>query len=229
MAILFIRTVLLYLLLLLLMKAMGKRQLGQLQPIELVAVLVISEMASLAMQSSATPMLYSLTPLITITLLQILLSMINLKSEKVRAAVCGRPEIVIEKGHLKEDIMRKLRLNLNDIQELCRNKGYFDLTQVEYAIMETNGSLSVMPRVENRPLEVGDMLPDPPQEQLSLLLILDGHVNQQTLHALGYNELWLQKQLRKMQVSNPAEIFVDGIDETGSFFAQKRQEPRHEG
>jgi len=176
------------------------------------------------MQSSSMPMVYSLTPLITIALLQILLSLINLKSERIRIAVCGKPEALIEKGVLNEATMRKLRLNLNDLQELCRNQGYFDLTEIEYAIMETNGSLSIMPKSAFRTLEVGDVLPHPPQEQLSVLLILDGRINHQTLHAVGRTESWLRRQLKRMHTPNPADIFVAGLDEGGRFFAQRRGE-----
>ena len=225
MALLFIRTVLLYLLTLLAMKAMGKRQLGQLQPFELVVILIISEMASLAMQSNTKPLVYSMTPIVTITALQILLSLINLKSEKMRALLCGRPALLMEKGRLNEDVLLKLRLNLNDLQEMCRAKGYFDLSGIDYAIMETNGSLSVLPKTEKRPLQVSDMLPDPPQEQLSYLLVLDGHVNQRSLHALGFDETWLEKQLASMKMPKIADVFVAGVDEQGSFFAQEKQKP----
>ena len=229
MALLCIRTMLLYFLTLIALKAMGKRQLGQLQPFELVVVLVISEMASLAMQSNTTPIAYSIVPIVTLTLLQILLALLNLKSEKLRDLICGKPAMLIERGRLRERELARLRLNLNDMQELCRAQGYFDLSAIEYAIMETNGSLSILPRTEKRPLQVSDILADAPQEQLSQLIILDGHVNQHALHALGRNQAWLNAQLKQYGCNSPAQLFLAGLDDSGNFFAQKKQPPRTGG
>ena len=190
MAILFLRCLLLYGLVLAAMKLMGKRQLGQLQPFELVAILIISEMASLSIQSNSVPLLYSVIPIVTITLLQIMVSLANLKSQRLRDLICGRPDALIAGGKLQEQTLRRLRLNLNDVEEMCRAQGYFDLTAVEWAIMETNGQLSVLPRTENRPLEVGDLLTEPPREDLPRLLILDGRINDKELAQAGKDRQW---------------------------------------
>lgn len=222
MTILVIRSIILYFLVLLAMKLMGKRQLGQLQPFELVVILIISEMASLAMQSNTIPLLYSVIPIVVLTLLSLLLSLINLKSETLREWLCGRPEALIERGRFNVDTMRRLRLNITDIEELCRAKGYFDLSGVEWAIMETNGQLSVLPRTEKRPLQVGDVLAEPPTEGLARLLILDGAVNKKALRECGLDPSWLAKQLSLRKIKSAREVFVAGVDEEGQFFAQRR-------
>ena len=222
MAILLIRSVVLYFILLIAMKLMGKRQLGQLQPFELVVILVISEMASMAMQSPSATLFSSLIPIATITVLQILISILNLKSEKIRALVCGRPVFLIRKGVLQEKSTAKLHLNLNDIEEMSRAQGYFDLSGIENALMETNGQLSIMPKTSKRPLQVGDIDDDPPKEQMGVLLILDGHVNQAGLKAYGYNENWLMQQLAPQGINHPQEVFAAGLDENGQFFWQKK-------
>ena len=222
MAILLIRSVVLYFILLIAMKLMGKRQLGQLQPFELVVILVISEMASMAMQSPSATLFSSLIPIATITVLQILISILNLKSEKIRALVCGRPVFLIRKGVLQEKSMAKLHLNLNDIEEMSRAQGYFDLSGIENALMETNGQLSIMPKTSKRPLQVGDIDDDPTKEQMGVLLILDGHVNQAGLKAYGYNENWLMQQLEPQGINHPQEVFAAGLDENGQFFWQKK-------
>lgn len=222
MAILLIRSVVLYFILLIAMKLMGKRQLGQLQPFELVVILVISEMASMAMQSPSATLFSSLIPIATITVLQILISILNLKSEKIRALVCGRPVFLIRKGVLQEKSMAKLHLNLNDIEEMSRAQGYFDLSGIENALMETNGQLSIMPKTSKRPLQVGDIDDDPPKEQMGVLLILDGHVNQAGLKAYGYNENWLMQQLAPQGINHPQEVFAAGLDENGQFFGKKK-------
>jgi len=223
MAILLIRTVLLYFLTLMAMKAMGKRQLGQLQPFELVVILIISEMASLAMQSSTVTLANSILPMAVITIMQISLSLINLKSEKARAFFCGRPVMVIDNGKLHQRNMAKLRLNLNDLEELARAQGYFDISSIANAVMETNGQLSIMPKTKNRPLQLGDVEAKPKKEHMGALLILDGHVNKVALKAAGYDELWLEKLLKEKNITTPEQVFVAGLDETGCFFWQKKE------
>lgn len=223
MTLLFIRCIIVYLLILAAMQVMGKRQLGQLQPFELVIILILSELASFAMQSNKIPLIHSVMPILTIMLLQVLISLLNLKSENMRSLICGRPAILIEKGRFREDVMAKQRINLNDLQEMCRSQGYFDLSAIDYAIMETNGHLSLLPKTEKRPLQVSDMLAEMPQEQIGELFILDGHINQRGLKAAGLDENWLMKQLAAKHIDRPEELFLAGTDESGQFFLQKKK------
>ena len=222
MALLLIRTIILYILTLGAVKIMGKREIGQLQPYELVVILVISDMASISMQSITSPLIYSIIPMATLTVLQVLVSLLTLKSEKLRLLISGRPTPIIEKGVFNQKNMTKLRLNINDIQEMCRAQGVFDLSTISYAFMETNGNLSILLRTEKRPLQVEDLLPDAPREQLSRLVIWDGHVNKAALSSCGKDEAWLDKELHKAAIKNPSEVFIAGIDETGHFFFQKK-------
>ena len=222
MAILFIRCLLLYGLVLAAMKLMGKRQLGQLQPFELVAILIISEMASLSMQSSSIPLLYSALPIVTIGLLQILVSLINMKSQRLRDLICGRPDALIAGGKLQEKTLRRLRLNLNDLEEMCRAQGYFDLTAVEWAIMETNGQLSILPRADKRPLTTGDVMERPTRQEMARLLVMDGEINEKELHAAGRSRQWLAAQLQREGLT-ARQTLVAGVDEEGRFFAQKKE------
>lgn len=223
MMILLIRSVILYLVTLLAVKAMGKRQVAQLQPFDLVVVLIISDMASLCMQSRSNPLMYSIVPIVTISLMQVGISLINMKSRRSRDLFCGRPVMLIEKGRLCEDNLRRMRININDLQELCRAQGYFDISGIDYALMETNGSLSVLPRTEKRPLQVDDLLPEPPQEILPCLLILDGCINHSQLSRCGYDRQWLEQQLKKCRQVRIEDTFVAGLDDQGSFFAQPKQ------
>ena len=115
MLLLIIRTALLYLLTMLSIKAMGKRQIGQLQPFEFVIILIISEMATLSLESNGTPLFNSIIPIVTLTLLQITIALINMKSQKFRTLVCGKPTVIVKNGEILEDAMRQLRLNTNDL------------------------------------------------------------------------------------------------------------------
>ena len=222
MAILFIRCLALYGLVLAAMKLMGKRQLGQLQPFELVAILIISEMASLSMQSTATPLLYSVIPILTISLLQVLVSLADLKSQRLRDLICGKPDALIAKGKLQERTLRRLRLNLNDLEEMCRSQGYFDISAIEWAVMETTGQLSILPRTDKRPLEVGDVMEQPPREEPARLLVLDGQVNEKELRAAGKDRRWLDERLAEKGLI-AKQALVAGTDEEGRFFAQKKE------
>ena len=222
MTILFIRCLVLYVLVLAAMKLMGKRQLGQLQPFELAAILIISEMASLSIQSNSVPLLYSVIPIVTIVLLQLTVSLVNLKSQRLRELICGKPDTLIAGGKLQEKTLTKLRLNLNDLEEMCRAQGYFDLTGVEWAIMETNGQLSILPRTDKRPLQVGDVLEQPPREELARLLILDGQINERELKLAGRDRDWLRQRLAERQL-RPEQVLVAGVDEQGRFFAQEKE------
>ena len=118
--------------------------------------------------------------------------------------------------------MTKLRLNLNDLEEMCRAQGYFDLTGVEWAIMETNGQLSILPRTDKRPLQVGDVLEQPPREELARLLILDGQINERELKLAGRDRDWLRQRLAERQL-RPEQVLVAGVDEQGRFFAQEKE------
>lgn len=220
MLLLVIRTAILYAVTMVSMRAMGKRQIGQLQPFELVVILIISEMATIGVQNNGTPLLNSLLPIITITVLQIAIALINLKSEKFRLLVCGRPSFVIRGGEILEEQMRRLRLNTNDLLEQLRAKGYFNVAEVEYALMETNGQLSVMPRADKRPVQPADLQMQPEHETPAVTLIIDGKIQRQHLQNLGHSEEWLQKKLAKHSISSAKHVFFMSIDFQGDVFCQ---------
>ncbi|SFR09831.1 DUF421 domain-containing protein [Desulfoscipio geothermicus] len=217
---LFIRTVILYLAVVLAMKIMGKRQVGQLQPFELVVILTISAMAAIAMQNVGVPLLNSIIPIITITVMQVILSLINLKSEKARGIICGRPSIVVENGKIVEEELRKLRINVNDLLEQLRAKNYFNIADVEYAILETNGQLSVLTKSQKRPVQPEDLQIQTKYEGLPTTLIIDGKVNYENLKKVNLDESWLKKELRKFGITDVKEVFFASLDSLGNLFYQ---------
>lgn len=220
MLLLMIRTAILYAVTMLSMRAMGKRQIGQLQPFELVVILIISEMATIGVQSNGLPLIHSLLPIITITILQITIALLNLKSERFRLAVCGRPSFVIKNGEILENEMRRLRLNTNDLLEQLRSKGFFDVAEVEFALMETNGQLSIMPRADKRPVQPSDIKLRVPHEAPALSLIIDGHIQYHHLTSIGHDLPWLEKKLRQYSIPSAQEVFFLSIDTDGHIFCQ---------
>ncbi len=223
MSLLLIRTVILYFLTLIALKAMGKRQLGQLQPFDFVVLLIISETASLAMQSNTVPLVNSVLPIAVLAVMQVLFSLINLKSEKMRDFFCGKPTALIQNGKFQEKELRRLRVDLNDILEQCRIQGYFDVKELDLVLMETNGQISILPKTGSRPLTVNDVPLPPPREIVPYAVILDGHVNRRALSRLGYDENWLHKQLSQAHIDHPRQIFIAGVDSGGQFYYQRKQ------
>lgn len=229
MLLLIIRTIILYLVLVGAMKAMGKRQIGQLQPFELVVVLVISEMAAVAMENIGIPLTSSVIPIITIMALQVILALINLKSEKARAIICGKPLILIQNGRILEDELKKTRININDLLEQMRGKNYFNILDIEYAILETNGQLSVIPKSQKRPLQPEDLQIQTKYEGLPTTLVIDGVVNHNNLQKINLDEKWLQTELGKHGIKNLKEVFFASLDTLGNLFFQLKTTPNPGG
>lgn len=222
MLLLIIRTTILFIAVVLAMKTMGKRQIGQLQPFELVVMLTISATAATAMKDAGVPLLNSLIPIITITTLQIFLSLINMKSEKARGIICGKPNIVIENGRIVEEELRRLRININDLLEQMRAKNYFNVADVEFAIIETNGHLSIIPKSQKRGVQTADLGLETQYERLPITLIVDGKVNYHNLRKINLDEKWLVNELQKSGINNPKEVFFASLDTVGNFFWQAK-------
>lgn len=220
MLLLVIRTLIVYILTMFSIIVMGKRQIGQLQPFELVVLLIISEMATICLENNGLPLLNSVIPIVTITILQISIALINMKSQKFRVLVCGKPTVIIKNGEILEEEMKRLRLNTTDLQEQLRGKGFFDLAEVEFAIMETNGQLSVMPRADKRPVNPGDLNLRIANEKPAVSLILDGVVNYKHLAEQEKDEKWLLKKLRRYNIEKPEDVFFLSIDGQGNIFCQ---------
>ena len=207
-----IRTLILYAATVLLLRVMGKRQIGQLQPYELVVIIMISELAAIPMQNTGIPLLSGLIPIFILVTAQVTLSYISLKSERARGVICGTPSIVIENSRIVEDELRRQRLNLNDLLEQLRLKNVSDISDVEYAILETSGQLSVILKSEKRPVEPQDLKISPQYEGLPITLVIDGQVIKENLKKVDLDVVWLQKELGKYGIKNVKDVFFASLD-----------------
>lgn len=153
---------------------MGKRQLGELQPFELAITLVASDLVCIPMADASIPILYGIIPVFSLFLVHILITKLATKSIKFRKFLNGKPIIIIEKGNVLPDVMKELNLNIDDIMEALRGAGYFNPSEVEYAILETNGNLSVMPKAQNRPLCPDDIGLKADEAQIPVAVIMEG-------------------------------------------------------
>lgn len=171
---LFIRCIILYFFLLLAMRLMGKRQLGELQPFELAITLVASELVCIPMADASIPILYGIIPVFSLFLVHILITKLATKSVKFRKFLNGKPVIIIEKGNILPNVMKDLNMNIDDIMEALRGEGYFNPSEVEYAILETNGNMSVMPKSENKPLSPQDVNLTTQEAEIPVTVIMEG-------------------------------------------------------
>lgn len=218
-----VRTIILYMIIVVVLRVMGKRQVGQLQPFELVIILMISELAVIPSQEIGIPLIAGLLPVLILLLLGVAISQISLKSEKARAVICGTPTILINKGQILEDQLRKLRYNLSDLLEQLRVKSVPDIADVEYAILETNGQLSVIPKSLKRPATPDDFKLQIATEGLPYTLIMDGIIQHHNFEKANVTPDWLFNQLKEANINDPKQVFIAVVDSHGKLFFQKKQ------
>lgn len=211
----FIRTIIMYFFVVLTLRLLGKRQIGELEPSELVVTIVISEVAAMPIQDTSESLVNSLVVIFLLLILEVLLSFGAYKSFAARKLFYGTPSVFYEKGIINQREMKKQRFNLNDLMECVRNTGATSLSEVDFVIMETNGNVSVIPKTEHRPVELADMGLSAAPVELSYIIIDNGAVNQNNLKRLGFNEAWLEKQLKSKKITHSSEVFCMTADKTG--------------
>lgn len=221
MLIVFFRVLIIYALVVIVMRVMGKEEIGQLQPFEFVIALLIADLAAVPMQNPQVPLLYGIIPIVTLLILQYFLSYISLKSVRVREILCGKPTIVIRRGEILQEEMAKIRYNLDDLLEQLRIKGYYDICDIEYAILETKGELSVFPKSSRKPI-CKDDLQISSTERFPMTLIIDGTVLNENLKQINKDIQWLQEQLHNQKILNIKEVLYASVNSQGNFYTQKR-------
>ncbi len=227
MATAFFRTVILYLLLIAGLRLSGKRQIGELEPIELVLTLLISDLASVPMQDFGLPLLNGVIPIITLIALSTLFSAISLRCVRFRDLVCGQPALVIRDGKLYQETMRRNRLTLDELFEQMRGQGITNLNDVEYAILETNGRLSVLPRSNRQPVTPEQLSMNVADDvSLPTIVINDGRVLTDNLRQSGRDERWLQQELKRQGASHSRDVFLLSVDEQGTVVCLKKEGAR---
>lgn len=227
MVIAFFRTIILYLFIIAGIRLMGKRQIGELEPSELVLTLIIADLASVPMQDFGIPLVNGLLPIVTLLCLSLLLSFLNLKSVRLRSLLCGRPTAIIREGKLLQKEMAENRLTVDELLEQLRGQGISDLSAVKYAILETSGKVSVFPYAKEAPLTpaaAGLTVSD--DVVLPILVINDGRLMERNLHAAGRDENWLAAQLRQRGIRSVRQVFLLTVDEGGAVVCVPKEECR---
>lgn len=211
-----LRTCFLYGVILFAVRLMGKRQIRELQTSELVITLLMSNIATIPMQDTEQSMLSGLIPIMVLLVCEILLSYLMLKSSGLRRAVCGKPVIVINNGVLDQKAMRELRISTEDLFEQLRQKDIFDINEVAYAIVETNGMLSILKKSQHESVCIGDMGIKKKENTLAVTVISDGKPAKSSLRLIGSSRAKLDKLLKKEGIAM-SDIFIMTADSSGSY------------
>ena len=222
---LIVRAIIVYLLVLLVFRLMGKRQIGEMQPFELVLTLVIADLATIPMAESAIPTLDGVVPLITLVVVHFALSFISKKSQGFRRVLNGKPVIIINPNGIDFDAIETLNMTVDDIFEAIRSAGYFKLEEIQYAIMETNGVVNVLPKSQFSPVTNGDMKIDSEKSTIPYTIISEGKVLDENLELLKYTKKDLDKLLNIKQVKAVENIGVFTIDKNGNCYLQEKNKP----
>lgn len=219
MLITFFRAIVLYIIVLIVMRLMGKREIGQLQPFELAISIMIADLASLPMTETGVPISNGIIPILGLLVMHLAISMLNMKSTKAREIICGKPSILIFRGKVDEKVLKKERFTINELEERLRDNNIFNIGDVEYAVLETSGQVTVIPKPNKRSTTPEDFNMEPKYEGIPYDLVVDGKVMYKNLEKLGKNYVWLQKQTEKFGIK-PEEALIVTIDGDNQFFCQ---------
>ena len=220
------RVILVYIVLLLAMRMMGKREIGELSNTDFVVAIVVAELATLPITNMQLDLLHSLLPIVIITFLQLAVSFLCLKNNQVRHFVYSTPNVLIAKGKMQMGEMRKARYNIDDLLSQLRQNGVFDIAEVDYAILETSGELTVSLKQQYRPVTLKDLKIKPEQEvrSMPITLIDDGELNAAGMGEAGIDRKWLQDYLQKNNIGDIREVFFASMRTDGSLYLMTREE-----
>ncbi|MBE7046663.1 MAG: DUF421 domain-containing protein [Ruminococcaceae bacterium] len=220
MAISFVRTIILYILVVFALRVMGKRQIGELQPSELVVAIMISDLATTPVSDINIPLLAGVIPILTLLVFEVVTSFANLKSEGFRNFLSGKPTVVIKNGVISQLELKKLRFSIEDLLEQLRLKGIFSISDVYMAILETNGELTVVEKSSKKPVTAEDLNLTVKQERIPLVIISDGKLRKEHLKESGFDEKWVMDTIKEYNIEKIEDVFIFSIDDDDKYTLQ---------
>ena len=218
MAIALIRTVILYSLIIIGIRLMGKKQVGELEPTELVFAMLISDLAAVPMQDFGIPLLYGILPIVTLFSLTMVLSVLSLKSIRFRSLICGRPSVIMDHGSILQSALAKNRFTVDELLEELRLQGITDPSTVKYAILENSGQVSVIPFEAHQQVTPHHLSLAPEAHGLPVIIISDGRVMEQNLRLRNLDRAWLRRTLSEHGQTSAEQVFLLTVDEIGNIY-----------
>ena len=222
MATTFLKTIIIYLLVLIAVRLMGKRELGQLQPFELVVIIIIADVASVPMQDVGTPLLQGIVPILALLVGEIMVSYLNIKFTFFNKLISGRSAVLVDKGKIVEESLKRQRYTIEGLMQEFRIAGYQDISDIEYAILETSGQISIIPKTEKNNVTISDLNITQDKVGYPRVIVREGTVYENNMKDLGLDRKWLDKNLKDRKV-DLNEVFVLIVDESKKIYFQKKE------
>ena len=216
-----VRAIIIYVVVLFLYRLMGKRQLGQMQPFELVLTLIIADLATIPMAEVSVPVLHGIVPLLTLVIVHFVLTFLCKISNRFAWFLSGKPVIVINPNGIDYKALKNLNISVDDVFEAIRGCGYFSIEQIQYAIMETNGKMSVLPKSQFAPVTAGDMKLDVEKSAIPVNIINEGKIVKENLQIAGIDENDIKNILLQAKIKKVKDVLILTVDKNGQVYIQK--------
>lgn len=226
MAITFLRTLIVYAVVVVSMRLMGKRQLGELELSEFAVTVLIAELAANPLQDAGIPLLNGLIPVITLLCCELLVSFLILKSLRFRKLLCGKPSMLVINGEVNQQEMKKNRFTLDELAEELRNQSITDISKIQYAILETDGRLNTILFPAEQPLTPAQMHITVDDPGYPTILINDGKLIAANLQRVGRDARWLEKELRSRGAGSPAEVYLFTLNKAGQIYYAAKEKKK---
>ena len=220
----YLRTAFLYLVLILSIRMMGKRQIGQMEASEFVVTMLVANLASIPMQDAAIPLYSGLLPILVVLGMELTLSGLILRSVWIRRFFCGKPVILIDNGKILMENLRRTRVTLDELTGHLRQKDVLDIQTVQFAILETDGSLSVFPYPKDRPATAGEAGIKAEKQYLPITIVEDGYISRENLQKAGKDRIWLEKILQEYQIQRKSILLLT-VDCAGHVALVRKEQP----
>lgn len=217
------RSLILYVLILFLIRIMGKRQLGEMQPFELVITLIIADLATIPMAETALPLIQGIIPLITLVCIHYLICLLSRKSVRFRRLFSGKPVILLDPDGINYENMRKVNMNFNDLLEGVHSAGYFNLEELLYVILQTNGTMTIINRAPFSPLTANDMNIPKDNATLPMIIVSKGKIMNENMQLAKINENFIIKQIKKVGIKSIKDIMILTMNNNGKIYVQPRE------
>jgi len=219
------RTAIMFIFILITMRVLGKRQMGELQLNELIVAFMLSELAVSPITNLDHRLLYAIIPIIVLLAGEMLVAFFCMKSVRIRSIVIGKPSIIVQNGEINQVEMRKNRLTLTELCESLRAQGQTDISNIKYAILEVNGTLSILPYTAQLPATHTAHGLTVEENGLPVMLICDGRILDHNLNKLGLDQRWLEKELKNRSAKDPKQVFLLSIDENQNIYYAPKEAP----